>query len=567
MKMPSDLEIARAHRMTPIAELARDVGLEEEEIELYGRYKAKINLSVLERLRDQPDGKLIEVTAITPTPLGEGKTLTTIGLTQGLGRLGKKAICTIRQPSMGPVFGIKGGAAGGGYSQVVPMEDLNLHFTGDIHAVALAHNLLAAMVDASLLHRNPLDMDPHAINWPRVMDVNDRVLRQVVVGLGGRANGIPRETGFDVAVASEVMAILALTTGRRDLRQRLGRVVVGYNRAGQPVTAEALRGAGAMAAVLKDAIKPNLIQTLEGQPCIVHAGPFANIAHGQSSVLADRMALKLADYVVTESGFGADLGMQKFMDIKCRQANLRPHCVVVTATIRALKMHGGVGRIVPGRALPEEIRRENVAAVEAGCRNLVHMIRITRGYGVPVVVAINRFADDTDAEVAAVRRIAVRAGAQAAHPSTAHPDGGAGAVDLAGAVARACADNGADFRLLYPDDLSIREKIEIMATRIYNAAGVEYSAAAARKIEQYEALGWGRLPICMAKTHLSISHDPARKNVPEDYVFPIRDIRASVGAGFLYPLAGTMMTMPGLPSKPAAHQIDIDDEGRVTGLF
>lgn len=567
MRMPSDLEIARAHRMTPITEIARGIGLDDDEIELYGRYKAKIGLSALDRLRDRPDGKLIDVTAITPTPLGEGKTLTTIGLTQGLGRLGKKAICTLRQPSMGPVFGIKGGAAGGGYSQVVPMEDLNLHFTGDIHAVALAHNLLAAMIDASLLHQNPLGMDPHSIHWPRVMDVNDRVLRQIVVGLGGRANGIPRETGFDVAVASEVMAVLALTTGVRDLRRRLGRMVVGYDTAGQPVTAEDIRGAGAMAAILKEAVKPNLVQTLEGQPCLVHAGPFANIAHGQSSVLADRMALKLADYVVTESGFGADLGMQKFMDIKCRQAGLRPHCVVVTATVRALKMHGGVGRIVPGRPLPEEMRRENTAAVEAGGRNLAHMIKITRSYGVPVVVAINRFAGDTDAEIETVQRIAVAAGARAACPSTAHPEGGAGAVDLARAVDAACADNDADFRLLYPDDLSIREKIEIMATKIYNAAAVDYAPAAARKIEQYEALGWGRLPICMAKTHLSISHDPARKNVPAGYVFPIRDIRASVGAGFLYPLAGAMMTMPGLPSRPAAHRIDVDGEGRVTGLF
>ncbi len=566
MSIPSDLEIAQAHRMTPITEIARGIGLDEEEIELYGRYKAKINLSVLERLRDRPNGKLIDVTAITPTPLGEGKTLTTIGLTQGLGRLGKRAICTIRQPSMGPVFGIKGGAAGGGYSQVVPMEDLNLHFTGDIHAVALAHNLLAAMVDASLLHQNPLDLDPLSINWPRVMDVNDRVLRNIVVGLGGRANGIPRETGFDVAVASEVMAVLALTTGVSDLRRRLGRMVVGYNTAGRPVTAEDIRGAGAMAAILKDAVKPNLIQTLEGQPCIVHAGPFANIAHGQSSVLADQMALKLADYVVTESGFGADLGMQKFMDIKCRQAGLRPNCVVITATIRALKMHGGVGRIVPGRPLPEEILQENVTAVEEGCRNLAHMIKIARYYGVPVVVAINRFAGDTDAEIEAVQRIAVEAGARMAYPSTAYAEGGAGAVDLARAVVEAC-EQDADFRFLYPDDLSIREKIEIMATRVYNADGVSYSPAAAKKIEQYEALGWGRLPICMAKTHLSISHDPGMKNVPSGYVFPIRDIRASIGAGFLYPLAGAMLTMPGLPSRPAAHQIDIDESGRVTGLF
>ncbi|RJX22118.1 MAG: formate--tetrahydrofolate ligase [Desulforudis sp.] len=566
MAIPSDLEIAQAHRLTPIVEIARNIGLDEDEIELYGRYKAKISLSVLDRLRDRPDGKLIDVTAITPTPLGEGKTLTTIGLTQGLGRLGKRAICTIRQPSMGPVFGIKGGAAGGGYSQVVPMEDLNLHFTGDIHAVALAHNLLAAMVDTSLFHGNPHGLDPLSINWPRVIDVNDRVLRQIVVGLGGRANGNPRETGFDVAVASEVMAVLALTTGMSDLRRRLGRMVVGYNGNGQPVTAEDIQGAGAMATILKDAIKPNLIQTLEGQPCIVHAGPFANIAHGQSSVLADRMALKLADYVVTESGFGADLGMQKFMDIKCRQARLRPNCVVVTCTIRALKMHGGVGHIVPGRPLPEEILRENVAAVEVGCRNLAHMIKIAHYYGVPVVVAINRFATDTEAEIETVRRIAIQAGARTAYPSTVHADGGAGAADLARAVVEACAQE-TDFRFLYQDDLRIQEKIEIMATRVYNASAVSFSPLAEKKIEQFEALGWGRLPICMAKTHLSISHDPALKNVPDGYVFPIRDIRPSVGAGFLYPLAGTIMTMPGLPSRPAAHQIDVDEEGRITGLF
>lgn len=566
MVVPSDLEIAQAHRLTPILEIARNIGLEEEEIELYGRFKAKIALSVLERLRDRPEGKLIDVTAITPTPLGEGKTLTTIGLTQGLGRLGKQAICTIRQPSMGPVFGIKGGAAGGGYSQVVPMEDLNLHFTGDIHAVTLAHNLLAAMIDASLLHGNPHDLDPLSINWPRVIDVNDRVLRQIVVGLGGRANGIPRETRFDVAVASEVMAVLALTSGMTDLRRRLGRMVVGYNGKGRPVTAEDIQGAGAMAAILKDAIKPNLIQTLEGQPCIVHAGPFANIAHGQSSVLADRMALKLADYVVTESGFGADLGMQKFMDIKCRQANLRPSCVVVTCTIRALKMHGGVGHIAPGRPLPEEILRENVTAVETGCRNLAHMIKIAHYYGVPVVVAINRFTTDTDAEIETVRRIAVQAGARTAYPSTAHADGGAGTTDLARAVVEACAEE-TDFRFLYPDDLRIREKIEIMATRVYNASAVSFSPLAEKKIEQFEALGWGRLPICMAKTHLSVSHDPTLKNVPDGYVFPIRDIRPSIGAGFLCPLAGTMLTMPGLPSRPAAHQIDVDEKGRITGLF
>jgi formate--tetrahydrofolate ligase len=404
------------------------------------------------------------------------------------------------------------------------------------------------------------------VTWPRTLDVNDRVLRNVVVGLGGPLNGYPRQTGFEVTAASEVMAVLALTSGLQDLRRRLGRIMVAFDRDGGPVTAENLRAAGAMAVILRDAVKPNLVQTLEGQPCIVHAGPFGNIAHGQSSVLADRIALKLVDYVVTESGFGADLGMQKFMDIKCRQSGLRPDCVVVTCTVRALKMHGGVGRIIPGKPLPEEIRRENVTAVEEGCRNLAHMIRIASYYGVPVVVAVNRFLDDTDAEVEAILREAVRAGALSAHQVTAWAEGGAGAVDLAAGVVEACA-RGGEFRFLYPDELSIKEKIELMATRIYNADGVSYEPQAEKKITRFEELGWGRLPICMAKTHLSISHDPTLKNVPSGYVFPIRDIRASLGAGFLYPLAGTMLTMPGLPSEPAAFNIDLDSQGQVKGLF
>ncbi|MGC7879656.1 formate--tetrahydrofolate ligase, partial [Desulforudis sp. 1190] len=408
--VPTDLEIAQAHKMIDIREIAESVGLTEEDIDLYGRWKAKIGLHVLEKLADRPTGKLIDVTAITPTPLGEGKTVTTIGLTQGLGHIGKRAICTIRQPSMGPVFGIKGGAAGGGYAQVVPMEDLNLHFTGDIHAVGQAHNQLAAMIDASILHGNPLNIDPLTITWNRVVDVNDRALRDVIIGLGGRQNGYARQTGFEMTVASEVMAALALATGIMDLRRRLGRMVVAYTYEGRPVTAEQLRGAGAMAVILRDAVKPNLIQTLEGQPCIVHAGPFANIAHGQSSVLADLMALKMAEYVVTESGFGADLGMEKFMDIKCRQSGLRPNCVVINATVRALKMHGGAGRVVAGRPLPEEITCENLPALEEGCRNLAHMIKIAGYYGVPVVVSINRFVTDTDAEVETVRRKALEAG-------------------------------------------------------------------------------------------------------------------------------------------------------------
>jgi formate--tetrahydrofolate ligase len=564
--VPSDLEIAQAHKMLPIREIAASIGLDEDDFDYYGRYKAKINLEVLEKFRDRPNGKYVDVTAITPTPLGEGKTVTTVGLTQGLGKIGKKVLCTLRQPSMGPVFGIKGGVAGGGYSQVVPMEDLNIHFTGDIHAVGQAHNLLAAMMDASILHRNPLKIDPLTVMWQRVVDVNDRVLRNIVIGLGGRDNGYPRETGFDITVASEVMAILALTTGLRDMRERLGRIVIGYSYDGTPVTAEDLKGAGAMAVIMKEAIKPNLMQTLEGQACILHAGPFANIAHGQSSVLADMIGLKLADYVVTESGFGADLGMEKFMDIKCRYSGLTPDCVVITSTIRALKMHGGVGNVVAGKPMPEELLKENVPAVERGCENLAHMIKVARYYGVPVVVSVNRFVADTDAEVETVRLKALEAGAEGAYPITVWADGGAGATDLARAVVDAC-EKPKDFRFLYPDDLSIKEKIRIMATKVYNASDVRYEPLAERKIQQFEAQGWGALPICMAKTHLSISHDPALKNVPGEYVFPIRDIRASVGAGFLYPLAGAMRTMPGLPSQPAAFKVDIDGEGRTVGLF
>ncbi|AEG58500.1 formate--tetrahydrofolate ligase [Desulforamulus ruminis] len=564
--VPSDLEIAQAHQMKPITEIAKSIGLSEDDIDLYGKYKAKINLDVLRKFNDRPQGKLIDITAITPTPLGEGKTVTTIGLTQGLGKIGKKVITTLRQPSMGPVFGIKGGAAGGGYSQVVPMEDINIHFTGDIHAVEAANNLLAAMIDTSILLGNPLHIDPMTVMWNRVLDTNDRALRDIVVGLGGKENGYPRQTGFDMAVASEVMAVLALADSLPDLRMRLGRMIVAYTYDGNPVTAEDLKAAGAMTVMMKEAIKPNLVQTLEGQACIMHAGPFANIAHGQSSVLADKIALRLADYVVTESGFGSDLGMEKFMDIKCRQSGLRPSCVVLTCTIRALKMHGGLGNVVAGRPLPEELTKENLAALEKGCANLIHHINIASSYGIPVVVSINRFTPDTDAEVALVRKMALEAGALGAYPITVWADGGAGAVELAEAVAAAC-EKPADFQLLYPDDLNIKEKIEVLAKRIYNADGVVYEPLAERKIKQFEALGLGHLPICMAKTHLSISHDPNMKGLPENYIFPIRDIRASVGAGFLYPLAGAMRTMPGLGSKPAAHKVDIDDYGRTVGLF
>lgn len=564
--VPSDLEIAQAHKMIPIKEIAASIGLDEEYLDYYGRYKAKVSLDVLEAFKDRPDGKLIDVTAITPTPLGEGKTVTTIGLTQGLGKIGKKVVCTLREPSMGPVFGIKGGAAGGGYSQVVPMEDLNLHFTGDIHAVGAAHNLLAAMIDASILHGNPLNIDPLTIMWPRVVDISDRALRNIVVGLGGRENGYPREAGFDITVASEVMAILALATGLKDLRERLARIVIGYTYDGKPVTAEDLRAAGAMTVLLKEALKPNLIQTLEGQACFMHAGPFANIAHGNNSVLADRVALKFADYVVTESGFGADLGMEKFMNIKCRQSGLRPSCVVITCTVRALKMHGGLGTVVAGKPLPEELTKENLPALEKGCANLAHMVKLAKSFGVPVVVSVNRFVADTDAEVELIRQKAVEAGAETAVPITVWADGGDGGTDLAKAVVEAC-DRPSNFQLTYPDSASLKEKIETLAKVVYNADGVRYEPLAERKIKQFEDIGLGKLPVCMAKTHLSISHDPNWKGVPAGYVFPIRDIRASVGAGFVYPLAGAMRTMPGLPSKPAAFKVDIDENGRTLGLF
>ncbi|MEW6065018.1 MAG: formate--tetrahydrofolate ligase [Bacillota bacterium] len=564
--VPSDLEIAQAHKMIPITEIAGSIGLGEDDIDLYGKYKAKINLDVLRKFNDKPLGKLIDITAITPTPLGEGKTVTTIGLTQGLGKIGKQVITTLRQPSMGPVFGIKGGAAGGGYAQVVPMEDINIHFTGDIHAVEAANNLLSAMIDTSILLGNPLNIDPMTVMWNRVLDTNDRALRDIVIGLGGKENGYPRQTSFDMAVASEVMAILALAENLHDLRRRLGRIIVAYTYDGKPVTAEDLKAAGAMTVMMKEALKPNLVQTLEGQACIMHAGPFANIAHGNNSVLADKIALRLADYVVTESGFGSDLGMEKFMNIKCRQSGLRPSCVVITCTIRALKMHGGLGNVVAGKPLPEELTRENLPALAKGCANLAHHIQVASYFGVPVVVSINRFTPDTDAEVALVREKAMEAGALGAYPITVWADGGEGAVELAEAVVAAC-EKPADFQLLYPDNISIKEKIEILATRVYNADGVVYEPLAERKIKQFEDLGLGHLPICMAKTHLSISHDPSMKGRPGNYIFPIRDIRASVGAGFLYPLAGAMRTMPGLGSKPAAHNVDIDEYGRTVGLF
>jgi formate--tetrahydrofolate ligase len=564
--MLTDLEIAQSAHLKPIVEIARDLGLEEDDIELYGKYKAKVSLQVLEKLKDHPLGKYIDVTAITPTPLGEGKTVTTIGLSMALNRIGKKSIVCIRQPSLGPVFGIKGGAAGGGYSQVVPMEDFNLHLTGDTHAVALAHNLLAAFIDNHIYHGNALRIDPFTISWPRVVDVSDRALRKIVIGLGGKDNGIPRESGFDIAVASEVMAILALTTGLRDLRERLGRIVIGYNVEKKPVTAEDVKCAGAMAVLLKDAIKPNLLQTLENTPCFVHAGPFANIAHGNSSILADQIALRLSEYVVTESGFGADCGMEKFMNIKCRYSGLTPDCVVMVCSVRALKMHSGKYRVVPGKPLDPALAEEDVAAVEQGAENLVKQIENARLFGVPVVVAINLFATDTDREIRAIEKIALENGAYACAVSEVWAKGGAGGRELAEAVVRAC-DEPKNFRFLYPLDIPIKEKIEIIATKIYGADGVVYEEGVEEKIRRFTEFGWDKLPICMAKTHLSLSHDPKLKGRPRGFKLPIKDIRPAIGAGFLYPLCGEIRTMPGLPSEPAGNKVDIDAEGRIVGLF
>ncbi len=564
--MKSDIEIAQEAKLQPIVEVAKKMGLSEDDLEMYGKYKAKISLDVLPRLQGRPQSKYVVVTAITPTPLGEGKTVTTIGLGQALNRIGKKTVTAIRQPSLGPVFGIKGGAAGGGYSQVIPMEDFNLHLTGDVHAVSLANNLLAAFIDASIMHGNPLGIDPYSITWNRVVDVSDSALRNIIIGLGGKNNGRPRETGFDIAVASEVMAILALTTSLKDIRERLGRIVVAYTAKGDPITAEDLKAAGSMAMLMKDAIKPNLLQNLEGDPVMVHAGPFANIAHGNSSILADMIATRSADYVVTEAGFGADIGAEKFMNIKCRYSGLKPNAAVLVATVRALKMHGGAGRVVAGKDLPKELIEENFPALEAGCENLTKQIENMRLHGVNVVVAINQFTTDTDKEIEFIRNKAIEAGAEDAVLSQVWAKGGAGGKALAEAVIKAC-EKGNDFHFLYPLEATIKEKIETIATKVYGANGVDYLPLAEQRIKLYTKLGYDKLPICMAKTHLSLSHDPNLKGRPRGFRVPIRDIRASVGAGFLYPLLGEMRTMPGLPSVPAGTKYDIDEQGRVVGLF
>ena len=562
--MPTDLEIAHTVQPKPIRDVAAALGIRDDELQCHGDAKAKVDLSILDRLADAPCGKYIDVTAITPTPLGEGKTVTTIGLSMALAHIGKKVCTCIRQPSLGPVFGIKGGAAGGGRSQVIPMEDFNLHLTGDVHAVSLANNLACAFVDNAIYHGNPLDIDPAAPSLRRVVDVSDRwALEEVVTGLG---SGILRRTGFDIAVASEVMAILGLTTGLHDLRARLGRMVAAWRRDGTPVTCDELKVAGAMTVLLRDAIKPTLVQTLEHTPCFVHAGPFANIAHGNSSILADRMATRLADYVVTESGFGADIGMEKFMNIKCRASGLVPDCVVLVATVRALKMHSSRFKVAAGKPLDANLLKESPDAVAQGCANLEKQIENVRLHGVPCVVAVNAFDTDAESEQAVIRERALAAGALAVCRSAVFAEGGKGGAALAEAVADACEQDN-DFHFLYDLQAPIKEKIETIATKMYGAGSVVYEKPAERAIRRFEDLGWGHLPICMAKTHLSLSHDGCLKGAPCGYEFPVRDVRASIGAGFLYPLCGAMKTMPGLPTTPGGQNVDIDDDGNVVGLF
>ena len=564
--MKSDLEIAREATLAPIEEIGTNAGLLASEIEPYGRHMAKVSLDAIPRLSDRPQARYIVVTAITPTPLGEGKTVHTIGLSLGLAKLGRKVVTCIRQPSMGPLFGIKGGAAGGGYSQVVPMESFNLHLTGDIHAVQAAHNLVAAHIDASVLLGNRFDFDPESIAWRRVTDTNDRALREIITGLGGKENGVPRRTGYDIAVASEFMAVLGLADGLKDMRARLGRVILGYRPDGSAITAEDVRAAGAATVVMKETIKPTLMQTIEGTPCFVHAGPFANIAHGNSSIVADRIAVRLGDYVVTEAGFGADIGAEKFFNIKCRASGLKPSAALLVCTVRALKSHSGRFKIVPGKALPKALLEEDLRSLAEGMSNLEKQIENVRAHGLPVVVAINRFPTDTDAEHRAIQKAALAAGASGCEVSDVFTKGGEGGLAIARAIEKAC-DEGADFRHLYPLDAPVREKIETIAVRMYGADGVDYSEAAQGDIDRYEALGYGKLPICMAKTHLSLSHDASLKGRPTGFRLPVREVRLAAGAGFLYPLCGTMRTMPGLGSKPALEHVDLDADGNVVGLF
>lgn len=556
--MLSDIEIAQKAHMLPITEVAAKLGIGEEDIELYGRYKAKLSMDLIKRVQDKPDGKLILVTAITPTPAGEGKSTTTVGLAQGLAKIGQKVIVALREPSLGPCMGIKGGAAGGGYSQVVPMEDINLHFTGDFHAITSAHMLLAAMLDNHIQQGNALNIDPRRIVWKRVVDMNDRELRNIVVGLGGKAHGVPRQDGFDITVASEVMAILCLATGLHDLKERLSKIIVAYDYSGNPITAGMLKAQGAMAALLKDAVKPNLVQTLENVPAIIHGGPFANIAHGCNSVMATKTALKLADYTITEAGFGADLGAEKFFDIKCRYAGLKPDAVVLVATVRALKMHGGVPKT--------ELATPDVEAVKRGIVNLEKHIENIKQYGLPLVVAINAFAQDTPEELNAIRSHCAAHGVNVTL-SEVFAKGGEGGIELAKEVVALATNGKADFKLLYGEELSLKEKIETIAKKIYGAVGVNYTKEANNALKDFEKMGYGHLPVCMAKTQYSFSDDPALLGRPEGFEITIKNCRIAAGAGFVVVLTGDIMTMPGLPKVPAAEKIDVSDDGVISGLF
>lgn len=556
--MLSDIEIAQKAHMLPITEVAAKLGIGEEDIELYGRYKAKLSMDLIKRVQDKPDGKLILVTAITPTPAGEGKSTTTVGLAQGLAKIGQKVIVALREPSLGPCMGIKGGAAGGGYSQVVPMEDINLHFTGDFHAITSAHMLLAAMLDNHIQQGNALNIDPRRIVWKRVVDMNDRELRNIVVGLGGKAHGVPRQDGFDITVASEVMAILCLATGLHDLKERLSKIIVAYDYSGSPITAGMLKAQGAMAALLKDAVKPNLVQTLENVPAIIHGGPFANIAHGCNSVMATKTALKLADYTITEAGFGADLGAEKFFDIKCRYAGLKPDAVVLVATVRALKMHGGVPKT--------DLATPDVEAVKRGIVNLEKHIENIKQYGLPLVVAINAFAQDTPEELEAIRSHCAAHGVNVAL-SEVFAKGGEGGIELAKEVVALATSGKADFKLLYGEEMSLKEKIETIAKKIYGAVGVNYTKEANNALKDFEKMGYGHLPVCMAKTQYSFSDDPALLGRPEGFEITIKNCRIAAGAGFVVVLTGDIMTMPGLPKVPAAEKIDVSDDGVISGLF
>lgn len=556
--MLSDIEIAQKAHMLPITEVAAKLGIGEEDIELYGRYKAKLSMDLIKRVQDKPDGKLILVTAITPTPAGEGKSTTTVGLAQGLAKIGQKVIVALREPSLGPCMGIKGGAAGGGYSQVVPMEDINLHFTGDFHAITSAHMLLAAMLDNHIQQGNALNIDPRRIVWKRVVDMNDRELRNIVVGLGGKAHGVPRQDGFDITVASEVMAILCLATGLHDLKERLSKIIVAYDYSGNPITAGMLKAQGAMAALLKDAVKPNLVQTLENVPAIIHGGPFANIAHGCNSVMATKTALKLADYTITEAGFGADLGAEKFFDIKCRYAGLKPDAVVLVATVRALKMHGGVPKT--------DLATPDVEAVKRGIVNLEKHIENIKQYGLPLVVAINAFAQDTPEELEAIRSHCAAHGVNVAL-SEVFAKGGEGGIELAKEVVALATSGKADFKFLYGAELSLKEKIETIAKKIYGAVGVNYTKESNNALKDFEKMGYGHLPVCMAKTQYSFSDDPALLGRPEGFEITIKNCRIAAGAGFVVVLTGDIMTMPGLPKVPAAEKIDVSDDGVISGLF